>query len=245
MAYKWKKTAGGIVKNIGTVMPSIDPGGLVSTGIEKGLGGVGKRLESFGKGNIYGKTAPKTYGSDMPTPILEGYQGIESLAGGGMLQARQLTGADIQKQMEESPWYKMALEKQGAEQARLMDQAARQQSGALAGARSQLAMRGGLTGGAAERLAGSGAENLLQTMQLQRQGGAVERGQLGMQGADIASKLGQFNIGQQSSTDVRNLQTQLANLAAQEDRKRLVYSEGMKAKGSAMTAQATENAGKK
>jgi hypothetical protein len=82
-------------------------------------------------------------------------------------------------------------------------------------------------------------------MQLQRQGGAVERGQLGMQGADIASKLGQFNIGQQSSTDVRNLQTQLANLAAQEDRKRLMYSEGMKAKGAAMTAQATENAGKK
>ena len=39
-----------------------------------------------------------------------------------------------------------------------------------------------------------------------------------------------------------NLQAQLADLAAQEERKRLQYGEAMKAKGAAMTAQATENA---
>jgi hypothetical protein len=232
----WKKDVGGVAGGIT---------GASSGGILGGIAGqkAGQRWESWGKGNIYGKTDPKRYGSDMPTPTLEDYQGIESLAGGGMLQARQVSGADIQKQMEESPWYKMALEKQGAEQAGLMDQASRQQAGALAGARSQLAMRGGLGGGAAERLASGGAENLSQMMQQQRQAGAVERGQLGMQGADLASRIGQFNVGQQSSTDVRNLQTQLANLAAMEDRKRLIYGEGMKSKGAAMTAQATENAG--
>jgi len=170
-------------------------------------------------------------------PVLEDYQGIASLEGGGKLTARQVSGADIQKQMEESPWYKMALEKQGAEQAGLMDQASRQQAGALAGARSQLAMRGGLGGGAAERMATSGAENLSQMMQQQRQAGAVERGQLGMQGADLASRIGQFNVGQQSDTDKTNLQTQMMDLAARENRKLQQFGETMKGYASGKTAE--------
>lgn len=230
------------VKNVGKFMPSLDPAGLTSAGLEKGIGGITQRIESLGKGNIYGKTAPKTYGSDMPTPTLEAYKGISSLPGGGLLTAQQITGSDIQTQMEQSPWYRMALQNQAAEQASLMDQAARQQAGSLAGARSSMAMRGGLRGGAAERLAASGAQNLAQTMQQQRQAGAIERGQLGMQGADLASRLAQFNIGQQAEANKMNLQAQLADLAAQEERKRLQYGEAMKAKGAAMTAQATENA---
>lgn len=178
-------------------------------------------------------------------PQLEDYQGIASLEGGGKLTARTLAGADIQKQMEESPWYKMALEKQGAEQAGLMDQASRQQAGALAGARSQLAMRGGLGGGAAERMATSGAENLSQMMQQQRQAGAVERGQLGMQGADLASKIGQFNIGQQSDAEKTNLQTQLMDLGARENRKLQQYGERMKGYAAGQTAQGIGSGGKK
>jgi hypothetical protein len=176
-------------------------------------------------------------------PQLEAYKGLETLAGGGQLTARQLTGADIQREMEASPWYKMALQKQEAEQATLMDQAARQQAGALAGARSQMAMRGGLRGGAAERMATAGAENVANLMQQQRQAGAVERGQLGMQGADLASRLGQFNVGQQAGTDVTNLQTQIANLAAQENRKLQQYGERMKGYASERTSQGIGSGG--
>lgn len=239
MAINWKKTAGGM---LGQASGGIVGQQLGSAFGEKGLPGVYERVGSWQKGNVYGKQ-PINLGPEVQMPELEAYQGIETLPGGGQITARTVSGADIQKQMEESPWYKMALEKQGAEQSRLMDQAARQQAGAMAGARSQLAMRGGLTGGAAERMATAGAGNLAEMMQQQRQAGAIERGQLGMQGADLASRIGQFNVGQQSQADVVNLQTQLANLAAQEQRKQLKYSEGMKAKGAYETAKGIGNSG--
>jgi hypothetical protein len=187
----------------------------------------------------------KRLAEEAAMPQLEDYQGISSLEGGGKLTAKSLTGADIQKQMEESPWYKMALEKQGSEQARLMDQAARQQAGAMAGARSQLAMRGGLGGGAAERMATAGAGNLAEAMQQQRQGGAVERGQLGMQGADLASKISQFNVGQQAETEKANLQTQLLDLQARENRKLQQYGERMKGYAAEQTSQGIGSGGKK
>lgn len=176
-------------------------------------------------------------------PKLEAYQGISTLPGQGMLTARTLSGADIQRQMAESPWLKMAFQRQEDEQARLMDQAARQQAGALAGARTNLAMRGGLRGGAAERMATAGAENTANLMQQQRQAGAVERGQLGMQGADLASRIGQFNIGQQTGADVGNLQTRLADLAARERRKLFQYGEGMKGYAAGKTAEGIESSG--
>lgn len=176
-------------------------------------------------------------------PQLGDYKGIETLADKGQLQARTVSGEEIQRQMEQSPWLKMAMEKQQAEQSQLMDQAARQQQGALAGARSQLAMRGGLRGGAAERMAASGAENLTNLMQQQRQGAAVERGQLGMQGADLASRMAQFNVGQQAGTDVGNLQTRLADLANRERRELFKYGEGMKGYAAEKTAQGYESGG--
>jgi len=179
----------------------------------------------------------KRLAQETEMPQLEDYQGISSLEGGGKLTARTLSGADIQKQMEESPWYKMALEKQGSEQARLMDQATRQQAGAMAGARSSLAMKGGLGGGAAERMATAGAGNLAEMMQQQRQGGAVERGQLGMQGSDLASRLSQFNLGQQADTEKSNLQTQLMDLAARENRKLQQYGERMKGYAAEKTSE--------
>lgn len=176
-------------------------------------------------------------------PKLEKYEGIGTLADKGQLKARTLSGEEIQRQMALSPWLKMAFERQEAEQAQLMDQAAKQQAGAMAGARSQLAMKGGLRGGAAERMATAGAEGLTNLMQQQRQGAAVERGQLGMQGADLASRIGQFNIGQQAGTDVTNLQTRLADLANKERRKLFQYGEGMKGYAAEKTAQGYEGGG--
>lgn len=203
-----------------------------------------KTPEQLREEAIY-KAETEALAREAAMPQLENYQGIETLANKGQLTARTLTGADIQKQMEESPWYKMALERQGAEESRMMDQAARQQAGALAGARSNLAMRGGLRGGAAERMATAGAGNLAETMQQQRQAGAMERGQLGMQGADLASRIGQFNVGQLSQTDQTNLQTQLMDLAAKENRRLQQYGERMKGYAAEETARGISSSGKK
>lgn len=178
-------------------------------------------------------------------PQLADYQGIASLEGGGKLAAKTLTGADIQKQMEESPWFKMALEKQGAEQARMLGQTQQQQAGQLAQARSNMAMRGGLRGGAAERMATAGAESGLMAAQNVRGAGAVERGQLGMQGSDLASRLAQFNVGQQTDIDKTNLQTQLMDLAARENRKLQQYGEQMKGYAAERTSQGIGSGGKK
>lgn len=201
-----------------------------------------KTPEQLRKEALY-KAETERLAKEAALPQLGEYKGIETLAGGGQLAAKTISGAEIQSQLEQSPWYRMALQKQGAEQSSLMDQAARQQAGALAGARSQMAMRGGLRGGAAERLAASGAQNLLQTMQQQRQAGAIERGQLGMQGADLASRLAQFNIGQQSEAEKINLQTQLANLAAQENRKLQQYGERMKGYAAEKTSEGIGSGG--
>lgn len=203
-----------------------------------------KTLQQLREDELY-KAETRRLAQETEMPQLEDYQGISSLEGGGKLTARTLSGADIQKQMEESPWYKMALEKQGAEQARLMDQATRQQAGAMAGARSSLAMKGGLGGGAAERMATAGAGNLAEMMQQQRQGGAVERGQLGMQGSDLASRLSQFNLGQQAETEKANLQTQLMDLAARENRKLQQYGERMKGYAAEKTSEGIGSGGKK
>lgn len=181
--------------------------------------------------------------ADSGYPQLSPWQGIGTLGEAGVIKPKTVTGADIQKQMEESPWYKMALEKQGAEQSQLMDQAARQQAGALAGARSQLAMRGGLGSGAAERMATAGAEGLTNLLQQQRQAGAVERGQLGMQGADLASRIGQFNVGAENVAQAQNVQNRIADLQAQNARDILQYQELMKMKGAEATAEGIRKSG--
>lgn len=87
----------------------------------------------------------------------------------------------------QSAWLNLALQKQQMEQAGLGDQAAAMQAGQLAQARSQLASRGGLGGGAAERLAGSGArEQMLERQRIAREGASSR---LGLQSQDEDRRL--------------------------------------------------------
>lgn len=137
-----------------------------------------------------------------------------------------------------SPWQAMALEKQSAEQAKAMDEAARSQAGAVAGARTSLAMRGGLRGGAAERLARSGAENLAQTMQQQRQVGAIQRGEIGLRGAEMAKDIAQGNVAAQTEGQARNIQAALAELAAKRGYNIREFEEKAKMYGAEKTGQA-------
>jgi hypothetical protein len=81
----------------------------------------------------------------------------------------------------DSPWLKMQVEKQQLGELDSRDRAASQALGSNAVARSQLAMKGGLGGGSAERMAKSGARDLNALQQ-----GIGRQGQLDRMGLNIA-----------------------------------------------------------
>lgn len=68
-------------------------------------------------------------------------------------------------QAGESPWARMMREKVDMEQGRALGSAGAQAAGATSGAMSNLAMRGGLSRGAAERLARGGMRDMAQARQ--------------------------------------------------------------------------------
>ena len=140
----------------------------------------------------------------------------------------------------ETPWAAMAREQQRLEEKGAYDIAAKQQLGALQGAQAQLAMRGGLRGGAAERLAGAGQKNLLAALQGVRQAGMQARAGIGTE--EASRKLGilqampgmetqaatyrtgveQFNLGNIMQERARQEQ---ANLAAWQERQKMRAAE--------------------
>lgn len=209
------------------------------------LGGGVKGYESVMKGNVSGKTSgqpgqPPVDAADV-RPKLSAWEGMdqEKIRAIDLFKPTLFTDKAMETGLAAiSPWQAMALEKQSAEQAKAMDEAARQQAGALAGARSSMAMRGGLRGGAAERLAASGAQNLAQTMQQQRQVGAIQRGDIGLKGAEMARDIAQGNVAAQTEGQARNIQAALAELAAKRDYDVSSYQEQMKAYAAEKTGQA-------
>lgn len=88
---------------------------------------------------------------------------------------------------EDSPWLKLQLQKQGLEQTTAMDNAARQSVTGTEQAQSNLAMRGGLSSGARERLARGGQEDLLSSRQ--NIGAAGDLNRLGLRTADEQIKM--------------------------------------------------------
>lgn len=79
-----------------------------------------------------------------------------------------------------SAWSRLANEQQRGEESQARESVARQVYGANAGAMSQLAMRGGIDSGARERMARSGAQNMLNMGQDIRRQGSLNRMQIGM-----------------------------------------------------------------
>jgi len=66
---------------------------------------------------------------------------------------------------EDSPWLKMQLEQNEMDKMGMLDSMNMEQAGAQADARGQLAMRGGMSTGARERLASSGARDSMRASQ--------------------------------------------------------------------------------
>jgi hypothetical protein len=194
-------------------------GGAVGQNFGRMIGGGTPGIKALMKGKVFGNA-----GKAPPAPPAPEAAG----AGSGMPQLsayKPLTGADIQKEFESSPWMKMATERQQAEQALRLNQAGQQAGTQAAMAQANLAARGGLRGGAAERLAGTSAENAIMAGQGIRGQGAAERGQLGMQGLGIAAQ----TVGQ--------------NVAGENERNMMQYQEQMKQLGAGATAEAIKRSG--
>lgn len=151
-----------------------------------------------------------------------------------------------------SPWAAMQMQKQGMDQQNQMNVAARQAQGQNAQARAGLAMRGGLSGGAAERLARGGGQDLNAARQGLMNQGSQNRLNIGIQ--DEANKnqlLGQAvnanaaQNAQQIGMGQFNVQNTLAENQANNAHDVTRYQEQMKGFGAGKSANAMAGSGKK
>lgn len=107
----------------------------------------------------------------------------------------------------DSAWAKLAKEQQGLEEAGLRDKLGQQAGSAQAQARSSLAMRGGLSGGAAERIAKSGARDQMAGAQNLAAQGAMARGNIGLQDEQMRTQM----LGNLPGMELQAMQPQLQN----------------------------------
>lgn len=144
-----------------------------------------------------------------------------------------------------SPWLQMQLKQQGMQQMDQANSAARGAAGANAGARASLAMRGGLSGGAAERLARGGSQDLNARRQDIANQGAQQR--MGLNIQDEATKTGLLkdataaNMAQMNYANENNkfnIANQLGDVSGKNQWNMGNYQEKMKAYGAANTANA-------
>jgi hypothetical protein len=171
---------------------------------------------------------------------------VAGLQGFQELKKRALTAGP-------SAWGQMMTDKQRMEEAQQKDAAARQAMAGAAQARSALAMKGGLSSGAGERLAAGGARDLM----LQRQG-VASQGQMARQGINLEdeaqrmkllpqvseaeAKLSQYNLGLQNTAADTNILRALEEKRAKDSQDLAVYQEQIKKWAAERTAQATERA---
>ena len=159
----------------------------------------------------------------------------------------------------ESPWAKMMLERQGLEQSQRKDMAQSQLAGQTAMARSDLAMRGGLSQGARERLAQNSLRSGFNANQQLSREGELDRLNIGLAdqqrrdsflqqlpGQELAALEPQFR---NQSVDAARQQFNIGNAIGEKRAKDVAdlsaYAEQMKAWAANKQADATANAGKK
>ena len=176
----------------------------------------------------------------------------------GLLDPTSLEGfQELKKRvMTQGPsaYAQMMLEKQKLEEGQQKDMAARQAQSAAAQARSQLAMKGGMSSGARERLAMGGARDLM----MQRQN-VASQGQLSRAGllaedeaqrmkllpgfAEGEAKIAEGNLGLQNKAQEWNIMRALEEKRAKDAQDLDVYKEQIKKWGSEKEAAATSRGG--
>ena len=176
-------------------------------------------------------------------PQLSPYQGTST---DGVLNSNYRTTAnvvDASTFQQISPWTQMAMDKQAIDERNALDLSGRQQSTGLAQARNNLSMRGGLSSGAAERLAAQGADSLLTSQQGSRNQGMLARANIGMQGAALDTDIAKFNMGAKNTTDQFNMTNNINDLTNQNEWNKYKYGEEMKLMGAKETSKATSSGG--
>lgn len=111
-----------------------------------------------------------------------------------------------------SSWAKLQKEKQAAEQAGLADQAGQQALSGTAQAQGDLAMQGGLSGGARERLASQGAKNLMFARQGVAKQGLMDRLGIDTKDEEIKTNLLSQLPGQELAYSNQDLDMQKTNI---------------------------------
>jgi hypothetical protein len=147
-----------------------------------------------------------------------------------------------------SAWAGMMTEKQGLEEATARDNAVAQSAGATASAQSNLAMRGGLSSGARERVAAQGASDLMNSQQ--DIGRAGEQARLGIGIEDESMRMNalsqlpgmELNLGQANmAADQWNIGNAMNERHYGQDQKLAKYQEDMRGWAANKQADATAN----
>lgn len=150
---------------------------------------------------------------------------VTDFQNGTLNSAYQLSGPEA--------YIQAALAQQSAEENALGDKASSQAAGANTNALSQLASRGGLRGGSAQRLAMMSQRNVGQALQDVNMQGMQNRAQIGLQGE-----------GMKRDTEKYNLGTKLGAMNSQNEYNANKYNQQMQAWAANKQAQATLAAGK-
>lgn len=224
---------GGFTKNVGSAIGT-------NLGLYGGGGLLGKGQSPEQKAGLMGLLNDESGKPQYPgfTSLLDKETGLlpEKYQLSGSLDTQALDKLQAEA-LSDSPssWAQLQLQMQQADQAKGLDDLAKQASGGAATAQSQLAMKGGLSSGAAERIAGGAQKELLSASQAAKSAGSQQR--LGVLAQDAATKqallqtlpgLQQAKSGFQLDIDKYNLgnvfnQHQMAEQAKLQD-----YAEQMK-----------------
>lgn len=217
------------------------PGGLSQVGGK--LGGVIKntpldyRTYKDAWGQVWDKvTGKRVEGGPNPNagkmPQLGKFSQLSDLGGKGVIAAPQV-GA--------SPWMQMAMQKQGADQARGLDASVQNQAQALAAGRASNPR--GLMSGSAENMSGQGLLDTVKMRQNMALQNAMGNAGVQMQGAGKETDLNQFNAGLNNQASQANISNSLQDLTNQNQNNAYKYGEVMKMKAADATSQGVAKSG--
>ena len=182
---------------------------------------------------------------------LEGVRDIET---GDLLSQYKSDpyAGDAQKALKEqafsqgqSPWAKMQMDKQRQEQMSGMDVAAKQGVGAMAQGQSQLAMSGGLSTGARERMARSGSRDLMMAKQGIGRQGISERLNIGSQDIDRKQSMLSDFANAENAAQQQNIGRLTTDVGSLNDYQAKRYGKQMEAWGTKQSADAQRAAAAK
>ena len=144
-----------------------------------------------------------------------------------------------------SPWANMGANQQASDQAGSLASSGGIQAGALNQASSNMAMRGGMGGGAASRLGRASVDNAAMAQQnINRQGASDSLGAQ-MTGADMTSANDQANAGVAQGIQAYNTQGNIKNLGGSNAYKIAKFGTDIKGFGAGQSANALAASGGK